>query len=170
MYMTDFIYNYLQTRYEATEADWSARRAIWNFKDGHMSESLYQAILSKIRGIIPSSHQDWVIAFIPASTGERTRMRFGRLAERLSGEYNVQLAAVYNAEDRASTMTTGKIADPTTTFGIHDNLIKGKKVLLFDDVTTTGRSFTRTADKLMSHGAAGVHGLFIGKTVHPDYY
>lgn len=97
-------------------------------------------------------------------------MRFGRLAERLSGEYNVQLAAVYNAEDRESTMTTGKIADPTTTFGIHDNLIKGKKVLLFDDVTTTGRSFTRTADKLMSHGAAGVHGLFIGKTVHPDYY
>ena len=46
--MTDFIYNYLPTRYEATEADWSARRAIWNFKDGHMSESLYQAILSKI--------------------------------------------------------------------------------------------------------------------------
>ena len=42
--------------------------------------------------------------------------------------------------------------------------INGKKILLFDDIYTTGKSFLKVARKLKTLGALEVVGLFMGKT------
>ena len=39
-----------------------------------------------------------------------------------------------------------------------------KRVILFGDVPTTGRSFVQLADNLMDAGATQVVGFFLGKT------
>ena len=45
----------------------------------------------------------------------------------------------------------------------------GKKVILIDDIITRGTTFNKTADKLESMGAVCVTGLFLAKTINPDY-
>jgi predicted amidophosphoribosyltransferase len=48
-------------------------------------------------------------------------------------------------------------------------LFRGKKVILVDDVITRGRTFVQTADKLIANGASSVEGMFVAKTVNPDW-
>ena len=45
----------------------------------------------------------------------------------------------------------------------------GKKVILIDDVITRGRTFTQTASKILANGASCVIGMFVAKTVNPDW-
>lgn len=48
-------------------------------------------------------------------------------------------------------------------------IIQGKKVILIDDVITRGRTFSDTAIKMINKGASSVVGLFVAKTVNPDW-
>lgn len=43
--------------------------------------------------------------------------------------------------------------------------IRGKWVLILDDITTRGTSFVQCAEKLYANGAEYVCGFFMGKTV-----
>lgn len=43
--------------------------------------------------------------------------------------------------------------------------IRGKWVLVLDDITTRGTSFVQCAEKLYANGAEYVCGFFMGKTV-----
>ena len=43
--------------------------------------------------------------------------------------------------------------------------VRGKTVVLFDDITTRGTSFIQVANKLKEAGAFTVHGFFLGKTL-----
>lgn len=48
-------------------------------------------------------------------------------------------------------------------------LFRGKKVILVDDVITRGRTFVQIANKLISNGASSVEGLFVAKTINPNW-
>ena len=52
---------------------------------------------------------------------------------------------------------------------IQNQTYKNIEVILVDDVITRGRTFCQTADKLMQNGASSVVGLFVAKTVNPDW-
>ncbi len=51
-------------------------------------------------------------------------------------------------------------------FAVDSIFFKGKYVLLFDDVITSGRSMERLKQKLESVGAIVIAGLSIGRTKH----
>ena len=51
---------------------------------------------------------------------------------------------------------------------LHVPDIFAKKVILIDDILTTGETFYRTAEQTMRMGANYVYGLFLAKTKHPD--
>ena len=171
-YNVSNIWEYLPVRYEATTLQKIVRSEIYRFKDGFFSQNIKNELVSHIRSITGDCPSDWVVAFIPASSAERTRTRFYRLSQELSAALpNVRICfnAISNAQDRPSTMVTGKIANPAEFFAVNSNAISGKKVLLIDDVITTGRSFQQTANKVMACGARSVEGLFLAKTINPDW-
>jgi phosphoribosylpyrophosphate synthetase len=43
--------------------------------------------------------------------------------------------------------------------------VYGKRIILFDDITTRGTSFIQLANQLKANGALEVYGFFLGKTV-----
>ena len=49
-------------------------------------------------------------------------------------------------------------------------MIKGKNIVLIDDIITRGVTFNQVAAKLISLGALSVFGLFLAKTINPDYH
>jgi predicted amidophosphoribosyltransferase len=60
----------------------------------------------------------------------------------------------------------GKSLNPASDFQVSSS-VRGKNIILIDDVITRGQTFYDTARKLMAAGAASVTGLFLAKTVHP---
>lgn len=56
--------------------------------------------------------------------------------------------------------------DGNPTIEINSNYFRGKYVVLFDDIITSGRSMSRMKSLLESAGANVICGLSIGKTKH----
>ena len=171
IYPISILFEYLPVRYNASYSEQQDRKEVYRFKDGDYSRRVLNGLESEIRSIVGYNPSSWVVAFIPASTSSRTRCKYQTLAKELARDLNVvvSLDAIYNVYDRESTMSTGKVSDPTAPFGFRSSEFDGKKVILIDDVITTGRSFNRCAEKLVANGARTVHGLFVAKTVNPDW-
>jgi predicted amidophosphoribosyltransferase len=162
---------YLPTRYEASKSEWNNRHAVWNFKDGVCSSSVLNDLVEIINHIVSGRKSDYVICFIPASTSSKTTNRFSSVARRLTERTGVQstLSAITRTSDSEAGHIAGKSNNPTADFCFNSSLFRGKKVILVDDVITRGRTFVQTADKLIANGASSVEGMFVAKTVNPDW-
>ena len=170
----DYYYTmeYLPTRYEADQYEWANRRAVWNFKDGNCSSTILVMLKRHVSRIIGSnSKDDYVICFIPASTKAKTLNRFGEVADELESRTGVKatLAAITKDNDSEAQHTGQRSDDPAGDFSFDPDYFRGKKVILIDDVITRGRTFSSTARRLISNGASSVVGLFVAKTVNPDW-
>lgn len=162
---------YIPVRYQGlSTSQLQDRKEVFNFKDGNISASLKQSILSRVRNIISANPSNWVICFIPASTKAKTFNRFSSLALFLSREAGCEvfIDAITNRVDKEAGHISGKSNNPTEDFAFNTSYFKGKKVILIDDVITRGRTFDDTAFKLERFGANEVVGLFVAKTIHPN--
>ena len=97
--------------------------------------------------------------------------RYSSVARQLSNRTGVEatLAAITKDVDTESGYISGKSDDPASDFTFDSDYFRGKKVILIDDVITRGRTFSSTARRLISNGASSVVGLFVAKTVNPDW-
>lgn len=166
-----YLLEYIPVRYQGLNSEQlQARKDVFDFKDGSTPISVKTGLLSKIRNMIYGDASQWVVCFIPASTRAKTFNRFSSLALYLSREAgcNVYIDAVTNSVDSVAGHISGKSNDPTKNFEINSNYIRGKKVIIIDDVITRGKTFDDTADKLIRSGALAVQGLFVAKTIHPN--
>lgn len=165
------IIEYLPKRYSATPEQEQNRQICYNFKDGYLSDSVKNAFLNKIREITNNNKSGWLICFIPASTSTKTDRRFSKLADALRNEgYEVGFKAIYNKYDTEAGHISGKSANPIEAFGFNTEMTKGKNIILIDDIITRGTTFNQAANKISSLGALSVCGLFLARTINPDYH
>lgn len=166
-----YLMQYLPTRYEATQNEWNNRREVWNFKDGVCSDRILNEMVKTVNEIVGYAKSNYIICFIPASRSSRTQTRYSSLARKLTERTGVfaTLDAVKKNSDSVSGYVAGKSSNPTADFIFNANLLRGKKVILIDDVITRGRTFTQTASKILANGASSVTGMFVAKTVNPDW-
>lgn len=165
------ILEYLPKRYEATQEQEQNRQICYNFKDGYLSETVKKAFLEKIREITGNNTTGWLICFIPASTSAKTERRFSKLADAIRSEgYDVELRTVYNKYDTEAGHISGKSTNPIEAFGFNAESVNGKNIILIDDIITRGTTFNQVANKLNSLGALSVTGLFLARTINPDYH
>ena len=166
-----YITEYLPVRYEATAKQEQDREMCYSFKDGILTEDVKKAFIDKIGGITGGQKSGWVICFIPASSKAKTTIRYSKLSAAISAYgYDVQKETVYNVFDKEAGHLNGKTGDPSESFGINGSLVEGKNVILIDDIITRGTTFNQVANKLLSAGALKVNGLFLAKTINPDYH
>jgi phosphoribosylpyrophosphate synthetase len=165
------IFEYVPMRYQGvSSAQANSRREVFDFKDGRASVAVKNGLLTEIRRTIKGNESDWVVCFIPASTKAKTYNRFSSLALFLSRELqcDVFIDAVVNTVDTQSGCQSAKNANPTANFIINSDYVRGKNVILIDDVITRGVTFDHTADKLEHNGARTVIGIFVARTIHPN--
>lgn len=165
------ILEYLPKRYEATQEQEQNRQICYNFKDGYLSETVKNAFLDKIREITGNNTTGWLICFIPASTSAKTERRFSKLADAIRSEgYDVELRTVYNKYDTEAGHISGKSSNPIEAFGFNAESVNGKNIILIDDIITRGTTFSQVSNKLSAFGAISVSGLFLARTINPDYH
>lgn len=73
--------------------------------------------------------------------------------------------AIWIEEDREQLKGKGKDKDILQNLQFTRRYIKGKNIVLLDDVLTTGESFRQLKRKMEQLGALSVAGVFLGKTV-----
>lgn len=165
-----YIKEYLPVRYEATPSQWADRQTCYQFKDGKLSEDVKNEFLEKIESITGADKTSWTICFIPASTRSKTVTRFAKLSDAVkTAGYCVAFDAVHNDKDREPEHIAGKTINPIEGFGFNADGISGKNVIVIDDIITRGVTFNMIAEKLQEMGVATVTGLFLAKTINPDY-
>ena len=170
MYNYHYLKDYLPVRYQANAQQLADRQTCYNFKDGNINDEVKSGFLNKIQEITNGEKTGWAICFIPASTKSKTQIRYKKLAEAIQASgYKVAIDAIYNEHDHEAGHLTGKTGNPIEGFGFNTSGIAGKKIIVIDDIITRGKTFQMVAEKLMAMGATTVTGLFLAKTINPDY-
>ena len=165
-----YLKEYLPVRYQANAQQLADRQTCYNFKDGYLNDEVKSGFLNKIQEITNGEKTGWAICFIPASTKSKTQARYKKLAEAIQAAgYKVAINAIYNEHDHEAGHLTGKTGNPIEGFGFNASDIAGKKLIVIDDIITRGKTFQMVAEKLMAMGATTVTGLFLAKTINPDY-
>ena len=162
---------YMPTYYEnLTEEQQRDQGIVLNFKKGLYDEEIMLWFRQNIWKMTKGDEYAWSVCFLPCSSEEEQQRRFGKLAKCLKEKTRVEihLSTFGYVEKHDPSNLTGKSSIDLMNIALHVPDIFAKKVILIDDILTTGETFNRTAEQTMRMGANSVHGLFLAKTIHPD--
>ena len=170
MYKKYYLMDYLPAGFSASEEQKKERQICYDFNNGILREGVKIQFLEKIKQIIGADKEFWLVCFIPAFSAAKTKRRFGSLASVIREEgYNVSTDAIYNKYDRRPTHIIGRTKNPTESFGIKQEEVAQKKILLIDDIITRGETFSRMGKALEDMGATTIVGLFLAQTINPEF-
>lgn len=172
-YAHDIEYYYIHDYYPLTCKQVShkarqVRNTVYAFKDGEKSllwAKVFSVCISKL-SCFDAIKENAVLVPIPASTKKAHGRRFTRFCRELAKRLDIAdgfrtLWIEFDREKMKGTIGKNKIENLTFN-RIH---IKGKHVLLVDDVIMTGTSLVQIGKKLLELGALSVRGVFMAKTV-----
>ena len=165
-----YIHDYYPTRHtDLTQHQKQVTNLVFRFKESSENTApLLAKIFSLCIARMPffGEMANPVLIPIPAATRERNIARFARFCSLLSRRLKVVdgFRAIWINEDREQLKgTTGH--DKLSNLIFHPQYIKGKDIILVDDIVTTGQSFIQLKRKFMQMGANSVVGVFLGRTV-----
>ena len=157
---------YPKNRFPSVTAQQEAdRRAVWNFKDGSYTYGLNRLADFIDGNFTKEEMKNVVVCVIPASTQYKNDIRYKTMCAKIAEKFPVINGYNYITinTDRSDSRTQ-KSSDTVWNLSFSSS-VRGKTVVLFDDITTRGTSFIQVANKLKEAGASNVHGFFLGKTL-----
>ena len=157
---------YPKNRFPSVTAQQEAdRRAVWNFKDGSYSYGLNRLADFLDGNFTKEEMKNVVVCVIPASTQYKNDIRYKTMCAKIAEKFPVINGYNYITinTDRSDSRTQ-KSSDTVWNLSFSSS-VRGKTVVLFDDITTRGTSFIQVANRLKEAGASNVHGFFLGKTL-----
>ncbi|ABR30236.1 ATP-dependent DNA helicase, RecQ family [Thermosipho melanesiensis BI429] len=141
------------------------RNIVYEFKKGNkeISEKMASVFVKLLKNV---NVKKPVICAIPASNFVDTEKRFKYFTKTLSKKLNFEngFSYIQNKKNRRNKHFEKFQGNIIEYISINKKKIKGKTILLFDDIITTGNSFITIANKLVEFGAENVIGVFLGKT------
>ena len=157
---------YPKNRFPSVTAQQEAdRRAVWNFKDGSYTYGLNRLADFIDGNFTKEEMKNVVVCVIPASTQYKNDIRYKTMCAKIAEKFPVINGYNYITinTDRSDSRTQ-KSSDTVWNLSFSSS-VRGKTVVLFDDITTRGTSFIQVANRLKEAGASNVHGFFLGKTL-----
>ena len=155
------------------ERDWEIRRLIWNFKgdtskvtvDEHLSalSEVKEKVITTIGcTFVFDLKQEVVFCCVPSSTKSSYASRFEDFSKQVCERLNMinGYDMINYLEDSTPKHLGG---EGTPQYNITNNA-KGKTVIVFDDIYTTGTTMIRFCTKLYKRGAYVIAGIVLGMT------
>ncbi len=143
--------------YELSSEDWEKRDLIANFKGNSelTTEIDHQKAVDKaiamasqfIKETFGDKAKDITLVCVPARMEFNTRHRFERFSQEVCAQTGMENAYGHITED----------------------FVKGKDVVLFDDIISSGGSISKFADHIKSLGANIIGAIALGKTISDGY-
>ncbi|MBR8764880.1 hypothetical protein IX336_000233 [Porphyromonas levii] len=176
------LYNYYPTTcdWQASQEEWNIRNLIWNFKANpnkpmseaeiirrHNSavETLLPDLLKCLNQFFGSNLSDLTLVCIPSSKKVVTERRYESFSKTLTSETGMSNSYDYiNVVEDGGAKHLGESG--SAKYSINKSFFDGRRILLFDDVITSGRSIEKWAKFLRGCGAYVVGAVSIGRTRH----
>lgn len=171
-----FLHNYYPVkRFSWNSLDFESanfRSNLFKFKNGTsqiVTHMFAQEIIEAINRLAPNfNSSDYAFLAVPASTEDKTTKRYSLLLEILKQQFLratfLNDYVTFTGERPAQHLSKNRIEDISGHFYMTGD-VSGKTVIIFDDITTTGRSMADMKYKLKLMGATGCICLSLGKTV-----
>ena len=164
------MFSYLPTKYDATPNQWRTRGLVWDFKAGQHTEYVAKMIAAEILQHFGCFAENLVFACIPASNPEANETRykeFSALVCQYTGaesaynhiRVNGKRYAVHEHHNGEKELKQTYVVD------FDEEFFNGKKVIVFDDVITSGNSYVNFSRILDNFGAEVLSGFFLAKTM-----
>jgi len=166
-----YYYNNIPRHFKVNELLEDQRKYIMNFRNGSVDKNIISEKLLKDLYYFELGSQvsDWWFCIIPTINQERTDKRFKSLCESFSNVSTINNGfdilknnpfidtIIYEIDRRCADMLH------------HCNFenVSKRKIFLFDDVISSGTTFSTVANELMALGALEVKGVFLGKVYCP---
>lgn len=136
----------------------------WNFQEETKQNEIKQ---DKMKNKIPT---DLLVIPIPL-TAKRLRWRGFNQAEIIAREFSKYFAYKFNSDlkregkqnTQASLNENDRLENIKNAFTWSGENLKGKNILLIDDVVTTGATINEAAETLKKAGAGAIYGLVLAK-------
>ena len=127
------------------------RNEIWDFKEGRNTDQWIDIVEQWIRCSFKNP-KELTFVCIPASTKQKNEIRYRHFSERLCKELGMQNAfdQIFINQEKVPTHLGGT---ERGAYSAYPDFFKGKKILLFDDIVTTGRSMKTFIKGLEKFGA-----------------
>lgn len=159
---TDYYYSKRHQDWIA-EDQWNFTRTVYNFKEG--KDSCTQYFARAFRTLHPAC--ELTIMFMPCSSETRYYNRFCSLSRYFSKYHSVHSGFDYinfigERECKHTAQNRDEI-DEGSNYTISED-VKGKKIVIVDDLLTTGLSLSSYADRLNESGAEVIGAIFLAKT------
>ena len=167
----NYLYDYFPTRYEEHKG---VSEAILRFKDGDEAEierfanEIKEALINKAENDL-SVYENMCVVLVPSHMhGEWSHalrmvarticvalpmLNYSSTLKRITNHAKLSRGGNRSIESHLKTIVKGP------------RDVKGKKILLLDDVTTTGNSIKACAEILKAAGAVDVEAVVIGRTI-----
>ncbi len=167
------LWPYIPTAYSPPSNLLTLRQDILKFKDGKNAADIASRLINNfdLWGTEFKDCSDWILAVVPASKPDKTVNRFRTFTTILCESLGFQdgFGLITNKGERPERhLSKDRNSIDLLEFLSFTQAVSGKKILLFDDIFTTGKSFSIIANKLHQMGAANVTGLFLGQTYWPE--
>lgn len=164
--------------FEANKTEWNNRWLIWDFKNtpGKTSEADHKEALDSVVQRVSSllinkfGHDNLkylTLVCIPASSQDLTKARYEDFSRILCEKTGLtpSFDKIYVVQNKIAKREGGATIS-SDILQFDESFFKGKHVILFDDVITSGKSMNAIKSKLNQLGASVICGLSIGKTKH----
>lgn len=176
------LYNYYPTTcpWDASEEEWEIRNLVWDFKaNPNRPQSLieitarHQRAMKEVmpdiervlRRYFGSDISKLTLVCIPSSKKVVNERRYKDFAQRLCSNLGI-----CNGYSYVNVLSDGEAShlggSSSSEICIDNSYFKGRYVLLFDDVITSGRSMERLKRAIEAAGGIVIAGISIGRTKH----
>ena len=169
-------YTYSVYKGDATQSMWNTWKTVWNFKnDPSKGVSIYEhgvalqkvirLVEETIRSTFGSKTKYLTLVCLTASTQRKTELRFKDFAETVCSDLHMTNAYphIRVVEDGSAKHDGG---DGSRKVSYDSYFFKGKYVILFDDVRTSGHSLEAERRIMENFGATVICAITIAQTTH----
>ncbi|MBO5626822.1 MAG: ribonucleotide-diphosphate reductase subunit alpha [Prevotella sp.] len=166
------LFQYIPSRYQTVSAaDIKVRNLVLKFKDGNKKAILKVAglVCKELRSLTGSVTKEVMLACVPTSDNKKYVKRFARLSELVAAELQQQNAfphiEIFGFRDAKHLNRDHMVHDDSCyQVRLDTHFFRGKKVVIFDDLITSGKSAEAFRQILEEAGAEVLGGIFLAET------
>lgn len=163
-------YEYNSKRFDTSAEAEQVRNFIFAFKDGKQWATDYAAdmVVNSFVDTYGDKASDFVLVCAPAANNKKYCKRFNRFAQMVSQGAKVQNGnehiSIYG-ERTAKHFSTDRVCESFDyRVALDREYFSGKKVIIFDDVVTSGATAREFANELAECGAQVMGAMFLART------
>ena len=175
IYFYDY-YPYSKYKENASDGMWEAWRTVWHFKnDPSKNVSCFEhdralrtitnLVEKALRSAFGTKTEYLTLVCLTASTQRKTELRYKEFADKVCKDLNMTNAYPHIRvfEDGSAKHDGG---DGTRQVSYDNYFFKGKNIVLFDDVRTTGNSLEQERRTMEGFGAKVICAITIAQTIY----